>query len=73
MTMTLADVRAEALGVLEEWVDGYTDPDKDGQQHRIRILDSDASSILISAEPHPFGSDQAERFRVHIHVAREKS
>jgi len=70
--MTPTDVRAEALGVLEEWVDGYTDPDKDGQQHRIRILDSDASSILISVEPHQSGPVEVRRFRIGVYVTREE-
>jgi hypothetical protein len=69
--MTPADVRALALGTLEEWVDDYTGPDDNGLQHRVRLIDSDISSILIDVEPHQSGPVEVQRFRIGVYVTRE--
>lgn len=35
--MKLADLKDHALGTLEGWIDGWTDPDEDGHQYRLRL------------------------------------
>jgi hypothetical protein len=66
------DVLAEAMGVLEEWIGDYTTPDENGIQHRIRLIDSDDSSILVSVEPATVlrDPDETERFRIHLRVVK---
>ena len=38
--MQLADFKAHAHGTLECWIDGWTGPDEDGHQYRLRVTGS---------------------------------
>jgi hypothetical protein len=74
MSMSESDVKSEARGTLNGWLDGYTEPDdKQGIQHRIRLVDiEDESDIYSAAEVTQIGTDDstAELFRVTVTVER---
>lgn len=73
MVMSVKEVASLALGTIEEWLDGYTEPDESSYvQHRIKVLDSDADSVLISVEEHRMGPVEPERFRVTVSVREEE-
>jgi hypothetical protein len=55
------NIRGEVLGTLEGWLQGYSDPDAQGRQWRIRIIESHEDSIVIRIEPPSF-SDLPDRY-----------
>lgn len=65
--ITKEDVVADARATLSEWLTGYTFPDDDAPQSRVRHVEQADDSDVYEYET-PVHSDIVQRFRVSITV-----
>jgi hypothetical protein len=66
--VTPDEALSDALGTLESWLSGYTDPDEHGKQYR-RSIESGTDSTLTVSYGDPYGGDEGRRtFRVSVTV-----
>jgi hypothetical protein len=62
-------IREEALDTLGSWLQGYTDPDDEGKQWRLRLQnDTDEGLVFTAVEQDYYGQPPVLRYRVDVTV-----
>jgi hypothetical protein len=67
--VTAEELAAHLTGAMTQWGDGYTDPDANGEQYRVRWAGTASDGTeLFTVEPGPYAPGDRQVFNVTLKV-----
>lgn len=64
--MTEEQMREEVIGVLHDWLQGYSSPDSLGRQWRMQVIDSNTWGATVQLVDHSGDDRPSKVYRINV-------